>query len=258
MCKATEQIPPPSPSPCGGQKKIVLLNRRKRRVSFGPDIINVFEKDYTRDDHGQIWYNNDEFQAIKNEIYSMIRFANMRQSKALDSGSKVAAEIDKILSQYHWRGLDHIQHKRPRKDIRKRHARDTVHFRKYTHCTDPVQLGIYAANNTRGSSQLARELGLADEREAFEIHGEGSFDETSNKENKGNKQRLIESTEAPKVEPVAGMSICRGEGNRIDATGLLVPIVPHSNGQEEEDPASLSLLMVSSYKMVSMLLPCVC
>ena len=256
MCKVTDQLPPPSASPCGGQKKIVLLNRRKRRVSFGADIIHVFEKDYSRDDHAQIWYNGDEFQAIKNEIYSMIRFANMRQSRALDGGSKVAGEIDKILSQYHWRGLDHIQQKRPRKDIRKRHARDTVHFRKYTHCTDPDQLGIFAANNTKGSSQLARELALADEREAFEIHCEGSIDETNSKENETNQQPV----EAPKVDPVAGMSICRGEGSRINPTDVVaLPIVPLStSGQDEEDPASLSLLMVSSYKMVSMLLPCVC
>lgn len=251
----TEQHPPTSPSPYGEQQTITVLDRRKRRVSFGADITHVFEKDYSRKDHAQIWYNIDELQDIKNEIYAMIRFANMRENRALNSNSKVAEEIDRILDQYHWRGLDHIQNRRPRKDIRKRHARDTVHFRKFTHCTDPVQLAIYAANNTTGSRELARELAIADERDAFEIHGEGYFDKTV-KEQRAVPQR--QSLETPRVEPVAGMSICRGEGTQIAATGVLsLPIVSQSCGQQEEDTSSLSLL-ITSYNMVSMFLPCVC
>ena len=251
MCKSTEQHPPPSPSPCGEQKTHVLLDGRKRRVSFGTDIVHVFEKDYSRRDHAEIWYNFDELQDIKSEIYAIIRFANMRQNRALNSKSMVTEEIDKILDQYHWRGLDHIQNRRPRKDIRKRHARDTVNFRKYTHCTDPVQLAIYAANNTKGSCQIARELAIADERDAFVIHGR----DTTIKE-----QVPILSNQPsvdPKIGSVAGMSICRGEGTQITATGIQSMSTVWHSGGAEKDTASASLL-VTSYNMVSMLLPCMC
>ena len=252
MCKVTEQTLSPSPSPCGGPKRIRVLNRRKRRVSFGENVEHVFEKDYTQEDRDNIWYNGEEFQAIKNEIYSMMRFANMRQSKALNSGSKVALEIDKVLEECHWRGLEHIREKRPRKEMRRRHARDTLHFQKYTHCLDPVQLGIYVAANTKGSTRGARELAIADEQEALEIHNEGLAEANSDPaDGPEPAQHQQQAAVARKIDPVTSMSICRGEGCRI-AGSVPPPLRP------EEDALTLSLLILTPYKMVAILLPCLC
>lgn len=229
---------------------MLVLERRKRRVSFGGNYERVFEKDYTKADKGNIWYNGNEMQAFKTEIFSMIRFDTTRVSNVLDKDSKVAIEIDLALAQWNWRGLEHLHTKRSRKEIRKRHSNDFLHFRDHTKSKDPVQLAIYARANTKCSSKRARDFAISDEKDALEIHNEGRDAVASLKEPEPEiaAEQQHQQPEQSIVVPVLGMSICRGQSCLVGVPAL--PIRAEEN--------TLSQWVASPYNMIAIMLPCLC
>jgi len=238
----------------GGPKKIVVVQprqqqqRKRRVVTFAEDDrVEVFEKDYNHDDKRNIWYTAKECQNMKSEIYRMVKFANMQESQVLDSDSQIAKDIEEILSRWNWRGLDHLRRKQSRKEIRKLHARDLLHFTRFTKCSDPVQLGIFSANNSTGSVQRARQLGLLDEQEALEIYNDDNVNVNADWDGVDVQTRMKASSDKkPKQNKkpvhIKEMSICKENENC-------------ETGQSVQN--MFSLRISSPYQMLTMLLPCV-
>jgi hypothetical protein len=243
---------------------------RKRRVRFGDNSEFVFEKPYSEEDVELIWYTGDEYSAIKSEVYAMTKAVSKQNS------SQIIEEDPR----WNWRGFEHIRQKRPRKEIRRRHMNDLLHFHRVLKVDDPIGLGLYASNNTRDCAKRARDLALLDQSEAFNIYKEASLIEKNDEDEMEDvpmmemedvpmmemEEDLSESehdsisgpasasspaaTLEPKIEPVS-LSICRG-----DAFKATAPEGASSYLSMEEDPA-LSLLILP-YKLALMLLPCAC
>jgi len=306
MCKITESPPSSSvTSPCGAAKELVVVmdHRRlglpydhapqqqqqqpqppecsssnRKRVRFGANTEHVFEKTFTQEDMCNIWYTVDEFQAIKSEIYAMMRFAATRSKKTLLQDSHG----------WHWRGWEHVREKRPRKVIRKRHSEDVLYFHRVLKVRDSDGIAIYAENISRESSERARELAITDEAEAFEIYNDTLHDtlkaialnieticskmnqsaddddvtaEDDKQEEPTEEQECSElqvSNQAPEeVEPC--LTICREDGispiHLLEKDTRQAALLPHF---DEDDASFLSLFLISPYDIASMLLPCVC
>lgn len=311
MCKITESCSPPVSPSCGGNKPIVVLttattagsptssslksvssSEQRRRVRFGSDVEHVFEKDFTDADMRHIWYNGEEFDAMKNEIYAMFRSLQRPRIASSASNKRPQHEInndnddhDDNNSHWHWRGFEHVQQKRPRKEIRRKFVSDLVYFHKRVN-SDPEGLGLYAVTTSRGSMERARQLALLDETEAFEIYKETEVDwaitcssspssddstcsETITEESSETEEEAEEESESgpssfseqhhllQPSNPVIKMNMRRLDHDE-DGDSKTIRLLHEDFSPPTQDKEAVSLSMMSPYKMARILFPCIC
>lgn len=259
MCKVTETYCAPPLSPCDNAKPLVCVTtrtmkdcqidtpNRKRRVRFGANVEHVFEKDFTEADCPAIWYNGEEFAAIKSEIFAMMR--SFQFGCGDDDG-------------WHWRGFEHVQQKRPRKQIRRKHVEDLLYFQSVMNITDPDNLGLLANSNSRDSFQRARELGILDENEAMAIYNEKEL-EMEDEDTAPDVESISDSEstssdeeDEPYQEPPLSFNInsCESPAEGDDKSARLLPAIPAPlPGQDE---IVLSLLYVP-YQVARYVFPCI-
>ena len=247
MCKVTDSGS--STPTVGAANPLVVMEginhsgivnaKLRQRVRFGDNVEHVFEKDFTDADLPYMWYNDVEFLAIKSEIYDMIRSIRQMENP----------------QRWHWRGFEHIQHRRSRKEIHRLHSSELLFFQNAICADDPVGLGLLAVSSSRESSKRARELAIQDEYEAFEIYNEKEQDDID----------AIPDTESatecsgsdgddfllPQTMPP--LTVCRMESD--DKMIHLLQRLPHSSSTESESVIST---LYFPLKFVLMLFPCIC
>jgi hypothetical protein len=243
--------------------------RRKLRVRFGPPVEHVFEKDFTEEDLRHIWYNGEEFHAIKSEIYAMMRSVNtshrrlVRECSGSSSSSSSNLDID---HKYHWRGFEHVRQKRPRKEIRQRHASDLIYFYHRMRGNDPTGLGVFAIRSSRDCMERAQQLAMMDECEAMAIYREDSQQDEPESHISTTEDSSIASTPASTTEegdndyPVDGSLTLDLHGG--DEYCKTIHLLHDHHGRPPQvsptqDNPALCLSLVT-YKFVIMLFPCLC
>ena len=199
----------------------------KRRVRFGDNVEHVFEKDFAPEDHPQIWYNSDEFGAIKAEIFTMMRTP--------------------YCPAWHWRGFEHVQQKRPRKAIRRKHVEELLYFQRVMNVKDPVDLGVLAASNTRETSQRARDLALLDETEAFAIYNE-------DEDGVPDAASISESSESDGEDNTCPLTFVSMDRDGDDKAVRLLQDLQSTHAEE----TALSLLYTVPFQIVGLIFPCIC
>jgi hypothetical protein len=234
----------------------ITSSRKRRSVRFGPAVEHVFERDFTEEDVHHIWYNGEEFNAIKSEIYAMMRSVNT-------CNRRLVQEYD-VDDKYHWRGFEHVRQKRPRKEIRQRHASALLYFNRRMSGNDPTGLGSFAISSSRDCIERARQLAIMDESEAMAIYTEDDDDETQSQTSTTEDESSVASASAttPKEVdnsyPVHVVTIGRHGGDEYSKTTHLLH--DHRGLPQVapiQDNPALSLLLVT-YKLVIMLFPCLC
>jgi hypothetical protein len=238
----------------------VTSNRKRRSVRFGPSVEHVFERDFTQEDVHHIWYNGEEFNAIKSEIYAMMRSVNPCNRRLVQEHD-IDFDPD---HQYHWRGFEHVRQKRPRKEIRQRHASALLYFNRRMRGKDPTGLGSFAMSSSSDCLERARQLAIMDESEAMAIYKEADDDETQSQTSTTDDSSVASAAattpeEVDSAYPVHVVTIGRHGGDECSKTTYLLHdhhVLSPQVAPMQDNPA-LSLLLVT-YKLVITLFPCLC
>ncbi|CAB9500162.1 expressed unknown protein [Seminavis robusta] len=151
-----------------------------RKVSFAESDssnsvkvqIHFYDKECDEETIRQSWYNHQEYAAIKEGSFSIMREMKRRMAQC---GHDYCPQEDYPEDhQWTWRGFEYVLQRYPRKHMRLTHSDNVLHFQQVLERSCPTALADYTANSSSacGSGDRARQLGINDQQTALEIYSQ--------------------------------------------------------------------------------------